>query len=249
MNYKRIFTFGCSFTDYVWPTWADVVAYQTKIPTFNGGRSGIGNVGISCRIVEYDQKFKFTADDLILVMWTSWTREDRYRNGDWLAGGNVFNNHFYDSQFLKRYWTWENDIIKNASAMIMVNKGYNIGDNYFALDIMENNRELQSPLMDFYRNSLPTGAKFYIDQNFFDKKCIDGHPDILNHVQFYNDHVATKFQLPLVEDNSIFHKWQRHVETRINSKQSMSEQHDFFQNYFRRYKPALSIKYGADGGN
>lgn len=242
MNYKRIFTFGCSLTDYYWPTWADVVAYQTKIPTFNAGKAGIGNVGISCRIVEYDQKFKFNDEDLILVMWTSWTREDRYRNGDWLAAGNVFNNHYYDSQFLKRHWSWENDVVKNASSMIMVNKSYHIGDNYFALDFIEDGSEFQSSLIDLYRNSLPTGPKFHPDENSFDKKCVDGHPDILNHVKFYNEHVATKFQFPLVEDNSVFHKWQRNIETLINSKQSLHQQQAFFTNYFKRYGPSLSIK-------
>ena len=39
----RIFTFGCSFTDYIWPTWANIIAYDLNIPFHNYGRGGAGN--------------------------------------------------------------------------------------------------------------------------------------------------------------------------------------------------------------
>lgn len=39
---SRLFAFGCSFTHYKWPTWADIVARDFKVYE-NWGRGGAGN--------------------------------------------------------------------------------------------------------------------------------------------------------------------------------------------------------------
>jgi len=240
MKYQRIFTFGCSLTDYHWPTWADVLSIQSKLPVYNAGRSGLGNVGISYRLVEYDQRFKFNEQDLIFILWTSWTREDRFINGNWAAYGNIFNNHLYDDKFIKKYWSWENDIIKNSSSIILVNKGYKITENYY-YQLLENSIESDSALLDFYQKSFPHGPTFVEDHNFFNKKCKDGHPDILNHVNFYNTHL-TKYGFPIVEQNSIFHTWQNDIENKLNNNQTDQEQKKIFKNYFLPHKHMFSIK-------
>ena len=57
MKYDRIFTFGCSWTRYVWPTWADIIKYTDQKPeVHNWGKPGIGNVGILYRMIECDLK-------------------------------------------------------------------------------------------------------------------------------------------------------------------------------------------------
>lgn len=120
----RLFTFGCSYTNYVWPTWADIIAYDLGCEFYNYGIGGLGNVGISCRIVEADCIYKFHPDDLIIVQWSSWSREDRYIKGKWAAHGNVWNNDFYDRNFLLKYVDTDNDLIKNSTARILVDKAY-----------------------------------------------------------------------------------------------------------------------------
>ena len=53
-KYKRLFAFGCSFTCYIYPTWADII-YQSlneDCEFYNCGRSGGGNLFISHRITE-----------------------------------------------------------------------------------------------------------------------------------------------------------------------------------------------------
>ena len=35
--YNRLFTFGCSYTRYNWPTWADIIADDLQIPFQNWG--------------------------------------------------------------------------------------------------------------------------------------------------------------------------------------------------------------------
>lgn len=103
-NFKRVFAFGCSFTSYTWPMWADIVASEcTNAKFYNFGRSGAGNLNIACRIAEANQLFNFQQDDLILVLWSSYTREDRWVGHKWLTEGNIFNTNRYDRKFIENF--------------------------------------------------------------------------------------------------------------------------------------------------
>jgi hypothetical protein len=104
---RRLFTFGCSFTQYNWPTWADIIG-QSYDYYENWGRCGGGNYLISSRIVECDHIHKLTKDDTVLVMFTSVPRIDTY-NGSWQARGNVLNIdwHKCERMWLDRNWSIE----------------------------------------------------------------------------------------------------------------------------------------------
>lgn len=81
-KYKRFFAFGCSFTNYDWPTWADIIGKE--VPYYeNWAEMAGGNHFIFNSIIECDAKNKFQKDDLVIVMWTSIEREDRYNKGKW----------------------------------------------------------------------------------------------------------------------------------------------------------------------
>lgn len=96
---KRLFTFGCSFTNYRWSTWADCLA-----PEFdyfeNWGQAGGGNHYIFNSVMEADQRHQFGAGDTVIVCWTSLDREDRYVDGRWHTPGNA---HFATNVFNKEY--------------------------------------------------------------------------------------------------------------------------------------------------
>jgi hypothetical protein len=96
---RRLFTFGCSFTNYRWSTWADCLA-----PEFdhfeNWGQSGAGNEFIFNSVMEADQRCKFNADDTVIVCWTTPSREDRYINGRWHTLGNMFTCSIYNKDYL-----------------------------------------------------------------------------------------------------------------------------------------------------
>jgi len=110
-RYKRVFAFGCSFTSYHWPTWADIIASECVNARFyNFGRSGMGNLAMSVRVAEAHNKFKFDKDDLIIVLWSSYSREDRWLTYDgeqytekWICFGNVWNSAFYGKDFTKKF--------------------------------------------------------------------------------------------------------------------------------------------------
>lgn len=103
-KYKRVFAFGCSFTKYIYPTWANIIHYQIPNSEFyNFGKPGMGNLAISCRIAEANTRFKFNETDLVMVMYSTMYREDRWHDGTWQAHGNVFSQSYYDKSFVKNY--------------------------------------------------------------------------------------------------------------------------------------------------
>lgn len=123
-KYKRVFIFGCSFTNYMWPTWANILAYETKdADVYNLAKPGAGNFFISEEIVVTNQKFKFNKDDLILVMWSTYFREDRYIKDSWKLAGNIFTQNVYDEDFVKRYACVKGFIIRDL-ALITLTKHF-----------------------------------------------------------------------------------------------------------------------------
>lgn len=206
-KYDRIFTFGCSWTLYIWPTWADIIRYTDQSPqVYNWGLTGIGNVGIFHRMIECDLRNKFTENDLIIVEWTSWTREDRFTNM-WQAYGNVFNTSYYDKEFIEKYWSWNNDVIKNSSCILAANKMFNID---YQFNMMPNlYSEGDRILPNEYWHKLYFDALPNLDS--FPKNCFyfkgnlkqDPHPDIKNHLNFFNNNIKDRFGFTLEknEDN------------------------------------------------
>lgn len=87
---KRLFTFGCSFTQYWrWPTWADALGQQSDYFE-NWGICGGGNAQILYNLMECNQRNQLTAEDTVMIMWTNTSREDRYVKDRWFEGGNIY---------------------------------------------------------------------------------------------------------------------------------------------------------------
>lgn len=103
-KYKRFFAFGCSFTSHIYPTWADIVASEMPhAEYFNFGKAGAGNPFICSRIVEANCKFKFNSTDLIIVMFSTLYREDRFMKGNWICNGNIYNSCLYGKKFVEEF--------------------------------------------------------------------------------------------------------------------------------------------------
>ena len=95
---SRLFTFGCSFTNYHWPTWADIVSQDFEHYE-NWGQIGAGNKFIYFSLVECQQRKNITSDDTVIIMWSSQAREDRFIKDKWHTPGVVYDN--YDEYFLE----------------------------------------------------------------------------------------------------------------------------------------------------
>ena len=204
MNFKRIFTFGCSFTQYMPCTWADILRWDLDIPTSNYGMAGIGNEGIFCRMVECDLIHKFTEDDLIIVMWSSWSREDRYLDNDWKATGDILVKNFYDDDFIKKYWSLSNDIIKNSTAIISANRMFKPQfQGHIEMPLLGNLNNLnltdkEMKLVKFYEPHISLNNIFKYNKNTeFSKLCNDPHPDLLEHLKFTKEVVYKSLGLTI----------------------------------------------------
>jgi hypothetical protein len=134
-QYKRFFAFGCSMTQYFWPTWADVIAQE--IPeSYNYGQSGGGNLFISCQVTEANVRHQFNKDDLVIIMWSGVSREDRYVNNNWLTPGNIYSQGWYDDEFVKKFADTRGYLLRDLSLITMC-KGMldNIDTNYYMLNM------------------------------------------------------------------------------------------------------------------
>jgi hypothetical protein len=103
-KYKRIFAFGCSFTGYIYPTWADII-YKSMSPDvkfYNFAKSGGGNVFIANRITEANRKFNFTDTDLVVVLWSTHARIDYYSSEfGWQTPGNIYTQDMLSKETVR----------------------------------------------------------------------------------------------------------------------------------------------------
>jgi len=97
---KRLFAFGCSFTRYRWPTWADIIAANQSYALYeNWGFVGGGNLFIFNSIIECNLRHKFTKNDEVFVMWSTTHRMDLYNNHIWqLQGASIEQGKNYNDQ-------------------------------------------------------------------------------------------------------------------------------------------------------
>lgn len=112
---KRLFVFGCSFTNYNSPTWADCIAPHFD-QFYNFGRGGISNTLILHRLLAADAEFKFQVDDHVVVMLTGFNRfswlandgQDWHTHGDldtWVESQDAQENLPWVRSFRDRMWS------------------------------------------------------------------------------------------------------------------------------------------------
>lgn len=134
-KYKRFFAFGCSMTRYYWPTWADIIAHEIQ-DSYNYGQSGGGNLFIANQVTEASVRYKFGAEDLVIIMWSGISREDRWLNDQWLTPGNIYSQNYYDNNFIEKFADSKGYLIRDLGLIAMC-KGYldNLHIDYHMLNM------------------------------------------------------------------------------------------------------------------
>lgn len=108
----RLFTFGCSFTKYKWPTWADIIGTNFPIH-YNYGELGAGNYYISLKLYEIHLANKITSNDVVIIMLSSSNRFDFYDSNikKFNCNGNVYNSeNVLGEHFVNNIWNVEHSI-------------------------------------------------------------------------------------------------------------------------------------------
>lgn len=132
----RFFAFGCSFTNSKNPTWADIVARQYSHYE-NWGQAGAGNSFIFYSLMECNKRNKITCNDVVMIMWSSIGREDRYVNGEWLTPGSIYNQTEYDENFVKKFTDPTGYLLRDAAHLTGAKAILdNIGCKYYFFSIV-----------------------------------------------------------------------------------------------------------------
>ena len=113
---RRLFTFGCSFTQYFWPTWADILGKEFDYFE-NWGKLGGGNQFMFNSLMECSLRNNLTSSDTVIIMWTNVAREDRYIKNAWETHGNVYTTEFYSKEFLHRYFDDTGCLIRDLASI------------------------------------------------------------------------------------------------------------------------------------
>lgn len=114
---KRLFVFGCSYTSYSWPSWADLLSIDFDYYE-NWGLAGIGNRAIAERVNECNIKNKFQPGDTVVVQWSTHLRNDFFhqegtltsRLPGWKTAGSIFNylnSPIYDENWCRTFFDEE----------------------------------------------------------------------------------------------------------------------------------------------
>lgn len=94
----RLVTAGCSYTEYCWSTWADMLGvHYTEHRAI--GCSGIDNAGIARRVVTHARP-----GDTVVIMWSGFDRWSRYKKDSKESAWQHIGSFKYDKTFLVNYY-------------------------------------------------------------------------------------------------------------------------------------------------
>jgi hypothetical protein len=230
---KRLYTFGCSFTQYDWPTWADILGREF-VHFENWGQLGGGNQYIFNSLSECLVKNSITENDLIAVMWTNVAREDRYVGGQWITPGNIYTQNTYDKNFVKKFADEKGYLIRDLALIHAAKKmleQYNIPhifmsmvpinnlDQYLVTPIKESESILtayQTTINSIKPSIFEIVFKFNWIQRIFNKK-IDLHALPIEHLT-YIEQVLPEYKISDDTKN-----WTRAINDRLLIGQKLSD--------------------------
>jgi len=211
---RRLYTFGCSYTKYFWPSWANIIATNFE-QHYNCAQAGAGNYYAAEKLYEMHLKTNINKNDVVLIMLSSFNRIDIY-NPQYKAfnlNGNIYNSeHIYGEKFVREVWNDEHSIY-NTWFMVKSMKALldSIGCEYkilHAFDLLETDtREILKTddnttllINDYKQNvymneSLQNYSRNYTPQSYGFKDTeipyeLDGHPTIMCHHDFVKTHLS-----------------------------------------------------------
>ena len=230
----RLFTFGCSFTKYIYPTWADFIG--TQFDTYqNWGRSGAGNFFILSQLLECNQLNNINKDDTVLIMLSGYIRFDIIdRDSNFHTVGNMYNQRFFDDDFVYNKWSEEYGFYSTWTYVnSIMNFLESVGCKYKILNAFDmRKREADTHSFDDFSKPRFKNCLEYLDkvchetdlhpyskqktQNGIphyhfkeDKSFVDYHPTISMHHDFVKEYLTEFYDQSMLNHKN---KW----ETKIN---------------------------------
>jgi hypothetical protein len=174
---------------------------------YNLGKTGAGNLCISSKVAEANNRFKFTDTDLVMVMFSSYTREDRWVENEWMTRGNVYVNNVYSSDWVRKFADERGYLIRDASLIDLTNRYLKSlsCDSFTMLSVPlttnsdSPSHESTSPddILEVYADTFNSMSPslFELELDGWDtdyKKFEDGHPSTIKYYN-YLEKIGFKF--------------------------------------------------------
>lgn len=221
--YKRFFAFGCSFTQYYWPTWADIIGKEFKQDQFlNFGMRGGGNEFIFNQLANAHAIHHIDKDDLVIICWTNFAREDRYKNGAWVSAGNIFTQKTYPRAWVKEWFDLRGALLKTSNMLVgATNLLENTNCKYLFISMspMSQLDQFQSIFIDEeYQDIFDVYSAYYskinvsiTDYLYGENNCYnpnpiklvsynDDHPSPIQHLQYVQEYLSQLIDISLSDD-------------------------------------------------
>jgi hypothetical protein len=180
---KRLFTFGCSFTRYYWPTWAEMLGREYD-EFENWGQSGIGNRAILERLTECVVNNDITEDDTIIIQWSEIHRFDLHlprphlpfgwgQTGNILLSGGPYKGWVAEHWNEKSYLMHTLNFIKLAQSLL---------DSLPCRWLMFSHGDIKQDVV--------------MHTEFINYLCLFDHPNFIDHMEsFFSQYEFPKIEL------------------------------------------------------
>jgi len=231
--YSRIFTFGCSFTRWYWPTWANIIGSVVEKNNFyNFSQPGAGNEYIFHQLTQANATYNIGKEDLVIICWTNFTREDRYLLDKWKTPGNIYTQKFYPQSWIEKYFDLKGALIKTSSFIAGSSHLLNdTGSEYHYTSIMPMNKinhndplfslleyqevfntynkyynDIKISMVDYLYNSYPyccNPAGAFIKLDDIPDPFMDNHPTPTQHLKYVQDIIIPGLKRPTTIDDQV----------------------------------------------
>lgn len=218
-DYDRFFVIGCSFTNWHWPTWANIIAEQYPHMSFyNFGFPGLGNEYIQIMLSQIQRSKNLNSRDLVGIMWSTFHRNicyrsaevklqianadtdyfdaDRSGNHNWSARGDMIHVQTLDGD---NAWDDRGFVIRDCALIDNTTKVLEHAE-YGAFQMMSVLPENQT----LYDASILATKKSDVYDFYSDlpSKMISSNRDITNTLNWTVDHVTVEWEQPWTEVGS-----------------------------------------------
>lgn len=212
---QRLFVFGCSYTSYAYPTWADYIGVNFE-KYYNYGVGGASNTYIMNKLIEANEKHRFnSATDTVIVMLSGFGRFSYMIEQGWVSNGDLHSNIAHTKNpilefFVKNMWSEEwavyqswvaTKIMKNLLISNNINHTFLMGiDNRAYLGEIVN---LSEPAKKFtndiykildHKKSLDEWKLESLDNQdtptWIEENRRDGHPSYISHYKYAMEHFS-----------------------------------------------------------
>lgn len=178
----QIKTYGCSFTNYFYPTWSDILAQDHKVNC--RAWPGCGNERIFYMIMEDFVSGELNQYDMIVVQWTGFYRWDYLTRTGWSKADGAIMHSDENAWIWKRIKSWYNPDYEESKCrnyMVAVEKvlgSIPAKKVYLSYETSGYDFVQQDSLFDTYKGN-------YVFENvpWSDEPCTDDHPNLLQHLE------------------------------------------------------------------